>query len=546
MLTFSIMRLQRLQNRLPGIQGEKNPALPVSFSELRQIGHGRIQANRDFWVNLGNGEQTIKAVLKGSLDHPSLVEDAVLNVKGLLKIRSSKEEAYFYLELQEIEQHERAASGVLSSKTIPNVNWQPLIVDTDEKLSDALHLLKQSKCLSCDTETIPDPIGGSASRERQAAQILTIGIPSRGFIVDLRAGLDLKPLQELLSDKNTVKLFYYSTFDLECLSRVNISVRNIRDPRERLQELFPFLMDNSLKSAAELLSGILLIKEADVRQSDWSMRPLSEFQESYAVHDVEATYEVDKYLEALRSEASKTLTEDIPGLMEQYSNTLNTLNKLCTADSQNIIDLCLEREALLAHIRDIFSDGTLSYESKEGYGTAKAGRRPCTVTFRALQNKLKTFGINLDPEQFPLLQAPHQLRSLISPELGPLTYPKLDKGIHSSMEALHAVHNKLLRSIFERDSEIPFYIARLNLTVKKLQELAPFSSAYSGQFGEVIVEPWKEQDPFDRPLPFDYALKILKDLSRREWGDRLPEWEVRKNIFELSQRKPDVHIRINI
>jgi ribonuclease D len=102
------------------------------------------------------------------------------------------------------------------------------------------------------------------------------------FIVDPLSGLDLSPLWNVFEDQDIQKVLYSGSEDIALLKAMGCNIQNIFDV-----QIAATLSNHPARNLGGLIeaeTGSPLDKSQ--QQSDWSKRPLSEAQLSYAANDV--------------------------------------------------------------------------------------------------------------------------------------------------------------------------------------------------------------------------------------------------------------------
>ena len=102
------------------------------------------------------------------------------------------------------------------------------------------------------------------------------------FIIDPLSGLDLKPLWNIFENENIQKMLYSGSEDIALLKAMGCSIRNVFDV-----QIAATLSNHPARNLGGLIeaeTGEALDKSQ--QQSDWSKRPLTPAQLSYAANDV--------------------------------------------------------------------------------------------------------------------------------------------------------------------------------------------------------------------------------------------------------------------
>ena len=102
------------------------------------------------------------------------------------------------------------------------------------------------------------------------------------FIIDPLSGVDLKPLWSVFENENIQKMLYSGSEDIALLKAMGCSIRNVFDV-----QIAATLSNHPARNLGGLIeaeTGEALDKSQ--QQSDWSKRPLTPAQLSYAANDV--------------------------------------------------------------------------------------------------------------------------------------------------------------------------------------------------------------------------------------------------------------------
>lgn len=167
----------------------------------------------------------------------------------------------------------------------------PEYVQTPEALAAVLTKLADSPFVALDTEFL---------RERTYYPkfcLLQIATDNYCALIDVLALPSLNPLLEFLNDRNRLKVLHAAHQDLEVLALANGAALNGDAPRKPLVPISGPFLDTQV--AAAFLDMPASIGYADLVQrrlnhtlqkgqsrTDWTQRPLSEAQLSYAADDV--------------------------------------------------------------------------------------------------------------------------------------------------------------------------------------------------------------------------------------------------------------------
>jgi ribonuclease D len=170
------------------------------------------------------------------------------------------------------------------------------IVDTDEKLDEALHHLKKEKILGFDTESRPSFKKGQV----YPASLLQLGGAKEIWLFQFQKFTDNEALWKVLADPHTVK--------------AGVA---IQDDIKKLQEIIDFkpggfveiatltqqsgILNTGLRSLAGLLLGFRISKRAQV--SNWARPSLSDSQIQYAATDAWVSRELYCHMKMLLKRA---------------------------------------------------------------------------------------------------------------------------------------------------------------------------------------------------------------------------------------------------
>jgi ribonuclease D len=153
------------------------------------------------------------------------------------------------------------------------VDW----IDSQEALDRACSLWHEGTCLTIDTEY--DSFKRSYGFK---ALLIQVYDGTTVFIIDPLSPIDLKPLWDVFENENVQKMLYSGSEDIALLKAMGCSIRNVFDV-----QIAATLCNHPARNLGGLIeseSGVTLDKSQ--QQSDWSKRPLSDAQLSYAANDV--------------------------------------------------------------------------------------------------------------------------------------------------------------------------------------------------------------------------------------------------------------------
>lgn len=155
------------------------------------------------------------------------------------------------------------------------------------ELADLVESLRGRPALALDTES------DSLHHHREKVCLVQLAADGVACLIDPLGGLDLAPLAPLLADAAVVKVFHGADYDVTTLKR---------DFGFRMAGLFDTMLAARMLGMTEIglqavlrnELGVTLSKDAQL--DDWSRRPLTPRQESYALADVEHLLALHKRL----------------------------------------------------------------------------------------------------------------------------------------------------------------------------------------------------------------------------------------------------------
>jgi ribonuclease D len=151
-------------------------------------------------------------------------------------------------------------------------------VRTEAELAALLSSLSSSRAIALDTES------DSLHHHREKVCLIQVASDQgQAWLVDPLAGLDLRPLGPLLADPGVAKVFHGADYDVTTLKRdFGFTIGGLFDTM--IAARFLGLPEIGLMALAKAELGVALTKES--QKDDWSVRPLTPAQESYALSDV--------------------------------------------------------------------------------------------------------------------------------------------------------------------------------------------------------------------------------------------------------------------
>jgi ribonuclease D len=150
-------------------------------------------------------------------------------------------------------------------------------IDSETALNTMVNQLQRCSNLTLDTEY--DSFKRSYGFKALLIQVFD---GKKVYIIDPLSDLDLRPLWNIIEDKNIRKILYSGSEDIALLKAMGCSIQNVFDV-----QVAATLCNHPARNLGGLIeteTGKLLDKSQ--QQSDWSKRPLSDAQLSYAANDV--------------------------------------------------------------------------------------------------------------------------------------------------------------------------------------------------------------------------------------------------------------------
>ena len=156
-------------------------------------------------------------------------------------------------------------------------NTKVIWVNTAGQVKDMIACLSDAPSLTIDTEY--DSFKRSYGFKALLIQVFD---GETVFIIDPLSGVDLKPLWNVFENENIQKMLYSGSEDIALLKAMGCSIRNVFDV-----QIAATLSNHPARNLGGLIeaeTGEALDKSQ--QQSDWSKRPLTPAQLSYAANDV--------------------------------------------------------------------------------------------------------------------------------------------------------------------------------------------------------------------------------------------------------------------
>jgi ribonuclease D len=161
-------------------------------------------------------------------------------------------------------------------------------VRTEAEMAALVASLSGSRAIALDSE--------SDSLHHHREKVCLVQVASEGgraWLVDPLSGLDLRPLGPLLADRGVAKVFHGADYDVTTMKRdFGFTFAGLFDTM--IAARFLGLPEIGLMALAKAELGVTLTKES--QKDDWSVRPLTPAQETYALSDVRHLLELRERL----------------------------------------------------------------------------------------------------------------------------------------------------------------------------------------------------------------------------------------------------------
>lgn len=156
-------------------------------------------------------------------------------------------------------------------------NTKVIWVNTAGQVKDMIACLSDAPSLTIDTEY--DSFKRSYGFKALLIQVFD---GETVFIIDPLSGVDLKPLWNVFENENIQKMLYSGSEDIALLKAMGCSIRNVFDV-----QIAATLSNHPARNLGGLIEAeIGEALDKSQQQSDWSKRPLTPAQLSYAANDV--------------------------------------------------------------------------------------------------------------------------------------------------------------------------------------------------------------------------------------------------------------------
>lgn len=168
-------------------------------------------------------------------------------------------------------------------------NDRPLIwVRTLSQLEAAVVALMSEPVVGLDVET---------TLANRTLCLIQIAGREATYLIDALELPDLEPLGRLLASAETTKLIHYASFEREVLGRHSFTLDPVLDTREVSSRLRHSARGHSLREVCARELGMELDKREQT--GDWTRRPLSESQVTYAALDAEVLLRLHAHFEEI-------------------------------------------------------------------------------------------------------------------------------------------------------------------------------------------------------------------------------------------------------
>jgi ribonuclease D len=185
------------------------------------------------------------------------------------------------------------------SPVVSPVTYTPAVarwIRTTGELAEVVGSLAGRRAIALDTES------DSLHHHREKVCLVQIGVEEGGWLVDPLAARDLAPLGPLLADPAVVKVLHGADYDVTTLKRdFGFEFAGLFDTMIAARLLG--LPEIGLQALLRTEFGVALSK--DSQKDDWSRRPLTPLQETYALADVAHLIPLQQRLEARLGELGR-------------------------------------------------------------------------------------------------------------------------------------------------------------------------------------------------------------------------------------------------
>ena len=183
----------------------------------------------------------------------------------------------------------------------------PLLCRDDQRPLIWIRTLPQLQ--SAVAELMSEPIIGldvETTLTNRALCVIQMAGRKATYLVDALELTDLEALSELFASTETRKLIHYASFEQTVLGRYGFSLEAVLDTRDVSRRLRPTAKGHSLREVCARELGVELDKREQA--SNWTRRPLSESQVTYAALDAEVLLRLHAHFEDME----RRLTASLP------------------------------------------------------------------------------------------------------------------------------------------------------------------------------------------------------------------------------------------
>lgn len=243
--------------------------------------------------------------------------------------------------------------------------WTHRWIRTFDELKNVIPMLSQEVKLGVDTET-------SGWREgKEQLCLIQIGAPSKRevILIDALTVEDLSPLEEIFRGTSPIKIAHNASFEERQFARHKLPFKGVTDTLTLSRQLRPDLPSHALRVCCKEILGFELSKEEQT--SDWSVRPLSESQVTYAVGDAEVAVLLYDSLIALQETLVIDPKLEIPELMGLLKSTVEEKYALTKAVAAQVAYCAAREENIKATIKQKLEAGAPPYRGVYGEAEVK-------------------------------------------------------------------------------------------------------------------------------------------------------------------------------
>lgn len=165
----------------------------------------------------------------------------------------------------------------LDSLPVATFKGEIILVDSDEKVVEAVRLLKENRFLGFDTESKPEFRRGKQNK----ISLIQLSAPDFCCLFQLGSIKNLQPVLDLLSDENILKIGLAVKDDFHSMKQFSFHPRGFVDIQDVAKKVG--IEDMSLQKIYAIVFGEKIQKRQ--RLSDWSAKILSPAQQHYAALD---------------------------------------------------------------------------------------------------------------------------------------------------------------------------------------------------------------------------------------------------------------------